>query len=289
MVRVLISGLLPHESGKTWVGLTLAKRLIEAGAKVGIYKPVAGHSAWYQYGTVVESLSRGILVGEDIIKYADIVKDVDIEISNPIDILLAPPHIEKYLERNIEEYLNDLENQFKQIVLARVSRCSPRSTKHFVFRENLENTPLYLRESLEQLAVKLKAVDISIENFIENLRTLEIENELTKCLDIIEQGKNITIIESFNNAIAPYARILKYIDIILIVAPSTIIVYEDNTNQILSILTKLINKIGEKSFETINLITNIKPTKILQIKPRLNINENDEVLNSLALKILEMI
>jgi predicted P-loop ATPase/GTPase len=289
MVRMLISGLLPHESGKTWVGLTLTRKLVEAGIKVGVFKPVAGHNAWYQYRTVVESLSRGVLVGEDIVRYLGIVKDLDVEISNPIDILLAPPSIEKYLKKDVESYLDDLENQFKQMVLARVSTCIPRYTNHYVFKENLDNISPYLKEVLEKLVLKLKAIDISIENFIKILRTPKIEDMLSKCLEVVEQGKDVVIIESFNNAIAPYTRILRETDMILIVSPSTILIYKDKVGEVLSTLTNLISKVGEKGFETINIVTKLKPDEILHVKPRLDVDEDDESLNTLALKIFKML
>lgn len=95
MVKILISGLLVYDSGKTWLAISLAKRLKGYGHRVGIYKPIAGHNAWTQYKTVVISKKLGILVGEDVFNYISILgmgKEI-IPFMNPIDILLAPPEV----------------------------------------------------------------------------------------------------------------------------------------------------------------------------------------------------
>lgn len=285
MLRILISGLLPYESGKTWVGLTLTKKLSEIGIKVGIFKPIAGHNAWYQYSTVIESFARGVLVGEDVVKYLNVVKDIDVEVSNPIDILLAPLDPRRYLSEKVWDYLTDLENQFKQMVLARVSRCSPKFTKHFVFNENMVKISPPLKNVLEELSRKLKAIEINVEDFVKNLRVPDIENELFKCLELVEQGKNVVLIESFNNAITPYIGILEHVDIMMIATPTAILIYE-NINEVLTTLKGVVKKFGEKGFDSAYIVAKVKPSEIVYIKPRLNVEEKDEVIETIALKVI---
>lgn len=285
MIRVLISGLLPFESGKTWLGLSLAKKLIERGAKVGVFKPIAGHNAWYQYSTVLESLSRAILVGEDVVKYGRVVKDIDLEVSNPIDVLLAPLDPGKYVGRDIDEYLIDLENQFKQTVLARITKCSPKSTKHYVFMENISNVSPYLRRVLMELASRLNAIEVKMEDFLKEIKTLEIERELAKCLNVVEQGKDVVLVESFNNAVTPYTGILQYVDFVLIVTPTAVLLYE-KVDDIINVLNEIVKKFGEKGFESKYIVSRVKPSEIMYIKPRLRIDEVDEVIDELALKLI---
>ncbi|HDI02231.1 MAG TPA: ATPase, partial [Ignisphaera sp.] len=118
---VLIIGLLVHDSGKTWFSISLARYALEKGYRVAIYKPVAGHSAWFQYHTLARSRELGVLVGQDVSLYLEHlgISVNDIAIVNPIDILIAPISVEEYAKTgDFESYIADLENQMKQAVLA---------------------------------------------------------------------------------------------------------------------------------------------------------------------------
>ncbi len=285
MVRVLISGLLTYDSGKTWLGITLAKRLLSHGVSVGVYKPIAGHNAWSQYSTVVESFKRGVLVGEDVLKYTSILKDVDIELMNPIDILLAPPDPLIYPGINIYSYLYDIENQFGQIVLARISLCLKRVTQHLMFKNNVRRVAPPLRDELEQLSAKLNAIEDSLDSFIQRLRSSDIENELMGCLERIELGRDVILIESFNNAIAPFRRILDDIDVLLVVAPSIVAIYRDD-RAIIKAVNEAVNRYGEKGFEAVHLLSRVRPSTTFYIRPRKNIDEYDEAIEQLAKAII---
>lgn len=288
VLRVLISGVIPYDSGKTWLVIFLAKKFLEHGIKVSIFKPVAGHSAWYQYSTVVESFKRGILVGEDIVKYLEVIKDIDIGITNPIDILLAPPDLLSYVYGDVYNYIADLDNQFNQIVLARINKCFDKTTQHFVFRENIIKTPQLLRYELEKLAEKLNATSYDIDSFIKLLKNSVIEDELYKCLEIAEHGKDIVLIESFNNAITPFRKIINYVNILLVVAPGIIIMY-NNVSDIAKALDKAIEVYGEKGFETIHILSMVKPIILKHIKPRINKLEDDEYLNQIVYSLLTLL
>lgn len=270
-----------QDSGKTWLGIALVRRFKELGLRVGVFKPVAGHSAWSQYITIIESLSRGILVGEDVIKYASVVEDMDIEMSNPIDILLAPPDLSNYIDFDAYSYIMDLEDQFKQIVLARVSSCLNKSTHHYVFKNNVSSTPPPLRRILEHLALRLKSIEYDVENFVNMLRSSSIEDELMKCLSIIEQGKDVVLIESFNNAITPFRKILEHVDALLIVAPGVVAIYKD-VKGIAKIVDEAIKKYGERGFESIHILSKIKPNITKYIRPRTSIDEDDESIDFIA-------
>ncbi|MEM1645509.1 MAG: hypothetical protein QXL96_06530 [Ignisphaera sp.] len=287
MVRILISGLLVYDSGKTWVGITLAKKFIEYGAKVGIFKPIAGHNAWSQFLAVVESLSRGLLVGEDIVRYANTVKDLDLAVSNPIDILLAPLDPQGYLTANIYSYLADLEDQFKQMVLARVSRCSDKFTQHFVFPRNLSRVAYPLRSRIEDLAVKLNATAYNVDEFVKLLKRPDIEEELIRCLEIVEKERNIVLIESFNNAITPFRKILDRVDLMIIVTPTRVFVYED-IKEVAKTLDETVVFYGERGFEAVHILSKVKPSISTYIKPRLSVDENDEYLDEIAKHIISI-
>ncbi|MEM1526968.1 MAG: hypothetical protein QW775_05665 [Ignisphaera sp.] len=285
MTRILISGLLVYDSGKTWVGTTLVKKLIEYGAKVGVFKPIAGHNAWSQFAAIIESFSRGLLVGEDVVKYANVVEDMDIAMSNPIDVLLAPPDPQEYIAANVYSYLADLEDQFKQMVLARVSRCSNRLTQHLVFPKNLAKIAHPLRGRIEDLATKLNATVYSVDEFVKLLRKPEIEEELIKCLEIVEKERDIVLIESFNNALTPFRKILSKVDVIIIVTPTRAFIYDD-IKEVAKALDEAVALYGERGFESIHVLSKVKPSSLTYIKPRLSLDENDEYLDEIANHII---
>lgn len=130
---MVISGLLPRDSGKTTFTIALANALKYAGYSVTVFKPVAGHSAWFQHESFMESIAIGVLVGEDVLTYMKegLIEDVDLQ--NPIDILTAPHDIMKY--RSITLYLESLESGIRQAVLARISIHGRR---YFLIKDNFE-------------------------------------------------------------------------------------------------------------------------------------------------------
>lgn len=287
MGRVLVSGLLVYDSGKTWLGLSLVRRLLLQGVGVGVFKPVAGHDAWHQYSTVVESFRRGVLVGEDVARYAAVVGDSSLELMNPIDVLLAPPNPLSYLGVDIYAYLSDLEDQFKQIVLARLSLCRENSTHHFIFRSNLERVAPPLRRELERLSLKLSATEERLEDFIGKLRSSEVEDELMRCLSSVERGRDVVVIESFNNAIAPFRSILNTIDILVVVAPSAAAVYQ-NIGEVLKAVEDAVNRYGERGFESTFILSRVEPSTTLYLKPRAGLDEHDESIDLLARIVLSL-
>lgn len=286
MVRILISGLLVYDSGKTWVGVTLARKFIEYGAKVGVFKPIAGHNAWSQFVAVIESFSRGLLVGEDVVRYASVVKDMDIAVSNPVDVLLAPLDPQEYIAtNNVYSYLVDLEDQFKQMVLARVSRCSSGAAQHFVFPRNLARVAHPLKSVIEDLANRLNAAEYSVDEFVGLLRKPEIEEELIKCLETVERGKNVVLIESFNNALVPFRKMLSGVDLVVVVTPTRAFIY-DNVEEVAKALDEAISLYGERGFEAVHVLSKVKPSSSIYLKPRLSLDEEDEYIDELVKHIL---
>ncbi|MCS7111446.1 MAG: hypothetical protein RMI45_05595 [Ignisphaera sp.] len=288
MGRILISGLLVYDSGKTWLGVSLARRLVSQGVSVGVFKPVAGHDAWRQYPTIVESFNRGILIGEDVVKYASVIGDTALEWMNPIDILLAPPDPLSYLGTNIYTYLNDLENQFRQIVLARVSFCSKNSTQHFIFRDNLKRVAPSIRRELELLTEKLGASEESLESFIRRLRDGGIEDELMECLRRVEEGRDIVIIESFNNAVTPFRRVLDTINALIVVAPGAVAVYYNNIGDVLKAVDEAAIRYGERGLESVHLLSRVSPSATLHLKPRMSTDEYDDSIEQLVNLLLSI-
>ncbi|ADM28584.1 conserved hypothetical protein [Ignisphaera aggregans DSM 17230] len=285
MVKILISGLLVYDSGKTWLAISLAKRLKGYGHRVGIYKPIAGHNAWTQYKTVVISKKLGILVGEDVFNYISILgmgKEI-IPFMNPIDILLAPPEVASYIrDLKIEEYLMDLEDQYKQMILGRISSCLSGESIHYLFWENLDRITLSLRSKIIELSQTLNAKRLDLYSFINRITDTSIEKDLNICLDTIAKNSDIVIIESFNDAITPYASLLENVDGIVIASPGAVMIYRD-VNKIYSLFRKVFEKYGSRGYKSMYIVNELQPDNVISIEPREDIHESviDKNLNQI--------
>ncbi|RLE70333.1 MAG: ATPase, partial [Thermoprotei archaeon] len=105
-MRLLVVGYAEYDSGKTSLTLQLIRKLRAGGRRVIAAKPVAGHSAWYQYETVVHSAELGLLVGEDAYRIAvELGMLSRVAVLNPVDLLISP--LDPFKARGrVEEPLN---------------------------------------------------------------------------------------------------------------------------------------------------------------------------------------
>jgi predicted P-loop ATPase/GTPase len=281
---IIVSGLLAYDSGKTWLLIGLAKKLRDRGCRVAVSKPVAGHSMWSQFKTYLHSLENRVLVGEDVMKYVTLLgldKSL-IPIINPIDIMLAPPDPAKYIDSgNVDEYLSDLEDQFKQMILARYTDCASGGSRHFIFEENVERLPRTLKQLVERLASVLNAEKAKPRNFIETLHSLDLEKNLMLCLESISKGSDVVLVESFNDAVTPYPQLLKIASTLLVVMPAAVAVYRD-LGKIESVVRDVTKKLGEAGFRTSVLMSRLRPEKLISFAPRTHELEPDEAFDSLA-------
>ncbi len=215
---ILINGLLPYDSGKTYLTIALARVLMDKGCNVLVYKPVAGHSAWYQFNTVINSLKYGILVGEDVVKYRELLGlKVKFELINPIDFLLAP--LNPRLLTNINEYLTLLGDQFSQLVLMRLSNCRNDITQYYVVEDNIVKIVPELKPWIKKLVEKFNPKPVSIEFLLNIVKSTHTSEILDYTLRELKERADIVIVESFNNAAIPYFNILDDVDLVLTVTP----------------------------------------------------------------------
>jgi len=281
---VIVSGLLTYDSGKTWLLIGLAKKLRDRGCRTAVSKPVAGHSMWSQFKTYLYSLENKVLVGEDVMKYVTLLgldKSL-IPIINPIDIMLAPPDPAKYMDSGkVDEYLSDLEDQFKQMILARYTDCASGSSRHFIFEENVERLPRTLKRLVERLASVLNAERTKPRNFIESLHNLNLEKSLMLCLESISKGSDVVLVESFNDAITPYPQLLKMASMLLVIMPAAVAVYRD-LEKIESVVRDATKRLGEAGFRTSVLMSRLRPEKLIPLAPRINELEPDEAFDALV-------
>ena len=220
---VLVTGLLPYDSGKTWFSLALVKELRALGVKAGYAKPVAGHNAWHQFATVLRSIEKNMLVGEDVSRYEEMFGD-DLRIVNPVDLLLVPHDPAAY--SSFDEYYSRVEEQIGHVVLARFSKCTEKTDKHYQVKDSLPRVLPSMRVWIEKLAQRLGAEEIDTNTLLEMLKSREVEEELMKCLDILRSRYEIVVVESFNNAAVPFAGILKVVDLPIMVMPGYVVLLD---------------------------------------------------------------
>jgi predicted P-loop ATPase/GTPase len=279
---VLVSGLLTYDSGKTWFSIGLAKSISKRGYSVGVFKPIAGHNLWSQFRSFLYSTEKGILVGEDVAKYSSTLGLTELHIMNPIDVLLSPLNPVSYITTgNIGEYLADLEDQFKQMVLARYSNCLTGTTKHYIFRENVSRAPPQIQRLLERFALRVSAEEVELQEFIKLLRSEEVESNLEECRRRICTHSDVVIIESFNDAIAPYLRLLSNISTVAVVMPTAIAIYTD-IRRLKEVVIENISRFGEAGLKASRVVANLPPERVLYLKPRSSEIEADEAFDEVT-------
>lgn len=226
-MRILVIGILPHESGKTTLAKALVSELVSRGLRVGVSKPVAGHNLWYQKASFDNSRSLGILVGEDAVELKRSSGSEDlVEAINPFDVALAPPDPDPYL-RSLRSYIEILSSPLSTAVMARVSICSGDRiySEHYIIEARLSKLPDHLRELVVELYQRLKPKPVPARpEGLERIMALgsAAAEECYKALSKIHQN---LVIESFNNAASPVQN-LDELDTAIAVSPGKIYVYE---------------------------------------------------------------
>lgn len=223
---VLVAGLLPYESGKTWFTLSSALYVRKLGYSVRVVKPVAGHNLWYSPRTIKKSLKHRMLLGNDILAYYEHGLIEELAIGNPIAIATIPLDPSNY-HGDIGRYMAEMEQISTIMALARLTNCHNRETVHYYFPENLVKTTSYMRRKIERIAVELNARAHDPRRFIDILASREIEENLEVCLNIVAGDIDILFIESFNDAVVPYMRLLDHVDYLIVVSPGRVFLYDD--------------------------------------------------------------
>jgi predicted P-loop ATPase/GTPase len=218
---ILVSGLLPYESGKTYFTLSLATTLDSLGYKTRAFKPISAHSLWYQYRSFRESIRNRVLIGDDVIKYVKAGYIDNIDVSNPVDILTAVPDISLF--RDTRTYLSTLEDVIAQAIIVRISTMYRR---YFFIKDNYRLLSNTLRKQVnEALKVFGPYTEVNKEWLANFLVSKEISNTLYESARKLLTETDYLIIESFSNALIPSLNLSSLIDKIIIVTPSKALVY----------------------------------------------------------------
>ncbi|MEZ0345016.1 MAG: hypothetical protein ABWK01_00425 [Infirmifilum sp.] len=260
--KILVSGLIPYDSGKTWFTLGAAAAFQARGFRVAVYKPVAAHNLWYSPRTVKRSLELGSLVGNDILLYYDRGLVENIVSANPIAIATAPTDPLKY--KAFEDYARDLELLDRIAVLSRVHECGAGKTTHYIHPENLGKMTWKTLRVIEILRKRLQADTLPFSELVRYLSSVDAGSNLESCLEQIQLNKDIVFVESFNDAVAPFGSLVDKIELVVIVAPGKVLVYRD-VEKLGETLARTVEKLGQEGFRSKHLITVGKPWLTLSL------------------------
>jgi len=263
-----VSGLIPHDAGKTWFTLGLIEALKYFNLNTAIYKPVAAHNLWFSPRTLVKSIELKLLVGNDILAYYERGVVKHIAKSNPVALGLAPQ--DPFTTSSLDEYLESFEDILKMLVLVRFTECSSGVIRHLVIRENLEKTPPLIKNSIENLARILNSIESNVEEVANYLRSETLTKNLDMCLEELSSNVDLILIESFNDAVVPYTSLLDKLNILIVVTPGRVLLYTES-DKLKSAITKSFTSLGEEGYRTRYLVKQVKPIRVfsteLQIEP----------------------
>lgn len=217
MSEILITGVLPENSGKTTLAEDLIREAREEGFDVGVSKPVCSTNGWYYPEVIKKSSELGFLVGRDVLRLHRAAKSEDsMELENPVCSLAMPVDPEKF-EWNLDVTLSSY-----QIALIRVTGDE---RMHFLVSSNLERFTNFLRNETQDLVE-------SLEGEVEEIEMEEIESVLeearmtsNKILRRMRKRYEVLFVESFSNVASPNEEALNS-DVVIAVAPGRAAVYD---------------------------------------------------------------
>ncbi len=262
-MKILITGLLQFDSGKTSLTVALTKLARSRGYDAVAVKPVSGHNLWNQFDTLLRSEKLGKLVGEDAYMLWEASDKVEpLEVISPFDIATIVPDIRKV--GNVTNYFRHSENIFLTSALVRLSKLSQNQveSEHFVVTDNLEKGLEPLAKRVAKFAQKLNAKEITKERLAR--LTVEAVYNIDNILLTTFSEHDLVIIESFNNAASPTPASTS-VDKVIVVAPGLAIVcngakYNAAVQQLAK--TKLLEITSDEILDI------IEPEEIFELKPR---------------------
>lgn len=257
---VVVSGLLPFNSGKTFFTLALASRLKSLGYSTVVAKPVSAHSLWDQYEYFVDSLKLGVLVGEDVIRYmnAGLVSNVDLQ--NPVDILTAPHDLMKH--PSLDSYYTSLSSVIDQAVLVRVSAGGRRD--YYVVKENVSMLSEQLAGEVQEMTSRLKvSAEVDKVWLYSKLTSREVDNAVTESVTELTSRHDLVLCESFSNSLLPVFGLRKLATHMIVVTPSRALAYGTSKT------SAYMSGLNPAKIEASTLVALLKPDLTLRVKPGL--------------------
>ncbi len=268
-MKVLICGLLETDSGKTTVAMGLIRNLIELGYDIGVFKPISFHNWFYQHDTSKENIKKGSLFSEDIRKLAKVAElDLPYELLNPVDGITFPPNPLFFIEkRMLARYYSLFHNTLSIVGLMRFSIRGSISLDIYALNDDLiEREYFYYDEDfINKILAKAQVIlKVHGPDQIVNLMRYYAPHAIRTCYQYLRRMFRNLVIESLNNVAAPSLDVLD-VDLVLVTAPGTVMVYEGPRYRKAVLLYASFHRTLD--IRTSDIITLITPLKYFKISP----------------------
>lgn len=265
--KILVVGMLPYDSGKTWVAIQVARSLMSRGYSTTYFKPMGASEIWRQYKAFRTSIDLGLLVLEDALKARSLLKLYEpLEAINPVAVYAAPLDIESYKWR-FRDFIDDSAEVGKTGVAVRLSRCVGEEvvSAHFILADNLSRVPRVVRDevlgSMERVhpkPVKLEGVPLA------DLLMSEGSEAIRSCWERLLARYEFLVVESYSNAAAPMPSV--DVDLVLAVSPGKVAVYSgDRYREALEVSGGLR---GYAHLSTSDVLRLLRPVAVAEYAPR---------------------
>ncbi len=190
VLRVLIVGMLPFDSGKTTVARQIVKSLCEKGHTVEYLKPVSGHNYWYRFEHTEECLRRKTLFSYDVSRIEPSLNStVHPLVRNPSHTLYVPARLGLSTRPRFSSL--GLAGWESHIVMQRLSRPSSIDKIHsdMLIADSLidSGTVILTRDEAEVLSTGTTRVSIST---IDELQRFESEH-LDTYLNVLQSWREM--------------------------------------------------------------------------------------------------
>ena len=270
--RVLIIGMNPFDSGKTFLAAQVVSHLHNSGHNVEYFKPMSGHNYWTHYQHTKYCLETGILISKDAaLLRTQYESKIPAVIMNPIHTLFVPAKLDRPVS-SIPSTLA-LDGWDSVLAMQRFSRPEGEivSSTVLIANELIEAGHLIMdADDVETLTQNAAVESITSIHHVHAFEEAVLEGVIGDSFEYTEGSTDLVLIESFNDSVWPWNG-LDRVDVALVIGPGHVFVYDPERIQKAASLVKYSQMpIRDVSFKRINDL--VKPLSHLVLKPGMGID-----------------
>ncbi len=203
-MRVLVSGLLHIDSGKTVLAASLVKALTREGFVAAASKPLGATDLWGHPEALARTREARLVVTMDgYVLQRACGERLPLEVVNPVGALLAPVLLSRH--GGLPSFETTLTEPYRRAVLVRVTTCLGESgSLHLVNSDALGRANRYVGEAVEEAATYLnpppsRAGDEAVAGLFSGSGAAAADT----CVRLAETSSDVLVIESNSNVAAP--------------------------------------------------------------------------------------
>jgi predicted P-loop ATPase/GTPase len=226
--RILITGMMAHDSGKTTFAIQFLEKILKDGYNVEYFKPISGHNYWYHYLHTRNCVESGQLFSLDALKVRqNYSSKVHVYTTNPVHTLYVPAKI----ERPSQVYLTTtlaLAGWDAILAMKRISQSSDSGIKSVMLVANSlvqDDMLLISPEEVGKLSSKSEIVPVTTMEELYAFEKQCLESMIQTSFEYLENITDIILIESFNNSAWPWEE-LENVDKVFTVGPGHLFQYD---------------------------------------------------------------